>query len=82
MWFGKILGHQVTRPLGNILLFANDSNSSAATTGCGFHNVHFSVAIHFSLLVPTLVILGENVSIGAYLEVFAMPPPLPLDIAP
>lgn len=82
MRFGEVLGDQVALALIDSIFLPNDLDASSTTCCSWLQNIHVLEIIHLTVIHPTLVVLWENISWRAQLELFAVFPPLLLHIPP
>lgn len=79
---GEVLGDQVTILLRHLVLFPDHPDPFAATRGNRLKYIKILIVVHLSVIAPSFVILGENIRLRTYFELFAELSPQFLDIAP
>ena len=82
VWLAHIFRYDIATSFLYLLVLANHTDASTATGRTRFHDVHVLEVVDFSIDLPPLVILREDISGRTDIKSFAMKTFHPLDIAP
>jgi hypothetical protein len=82
MWLRYITTYDKTITFIDILFFADNFDSAAATGSCWFHNVHVLKVANLPFQDEAFVVFREHVSCRCDVERFAVKTPHPLDVTP